>query len=78
MPKYRFTGTVTISVVTEVEADTYEEALEEAEGRETEIGPPPTPHTEEEAWTTDELDGVVYDIHCDGAENLDEDEAEYE
>ena len=68
MTKYVFAGTVTVSVYTEVEADSYEEALEEVESRHTEIGRP-DPHTEEEAWTTDELDGEVFDIRLDGVED---------
>jgi len=62
MTKFRLTANVTISVYTEVEAETLEEAKAIAEERYlcsiTNTGG----DTEDEVWMCDELDGMPLDI----------------
>lgn len=62
MPKFVFTGLVTMSMRTVVEADTVEEAREIAEGRDNcSIGSPWSyGHKDEDSWVhSGEIDGVV-------------------
>lgn len=60
--KFKLTANVTISVYTEVEADTLEEAIEIGKERElmgiTQTGC----DTEKDAWLCDELDGTPENI----------------
>ena len=60
--KFKLTANVTISVYTEVEADTLEEAIEIAKEREL-MGIAQTGFdTEEDTWLCDELDGMPENI----------------
>lgn len=60
--KFKLTANVTISVYTEVEADTLEEAIEIAKEREL-MGIAQTGcDTEEDTWLCDELDGMPENI----------------
>ena len=61
--KYRLTGQVTVSVYTEVEADSLEEALEIAEERSEEIDKSSwRDHRVTDMWLCDDFDGMVQDI----------------
>ena len=63
MAKFNLTGKVTISVYTCVEADTLEEAIKIAEGRdEIKASHWGADYEKNEAWLSDEYDGEVFDI----------------
>jgi hypothetical protein len=62
---FRFSAAVTVSAYTEVEADTQEEALEEAEGRDVVIGGLHTGADPGETWVIEEADGIPQNIRCD-------------
>lgn len=62
MEKFRLTASVTISVYTEVEAETLEEAKAIAEGRELCSITNTSGDTADVAWMCDELDGTPMDI----------------
>lgn len=63
MKKFNFTGTVKITVYTEVEAETLEEAMKIAEERADEID---KAHWKDvrvtDMWLCDDFDGMVQDI----------------
>lgn len=68
MAKYRISGQVTISIFTEVEADTPEAAIEEAEGRPMKrlCWSCSDSKTEDEEWVTSgELDGTPQEMKCE-------------
>lgn len=54
---------VTVSAYTEVEADTLEEAIKEAEGRDVVISGLHSGNGPDEAWIIDDADGSPEDIH---------------
>jgi hypothetical protein len=62
MPKFTLTGTMVISVYTEVEAETLEEAIKEAEQRGNAQIIKDGSFNPEEEWTCDELDGTAQNI----------------
>ena len=62
MTKFRLTANVTISVYTEVEADTLEEAIEIAKERDLMVIVGTGGDTKTNAWMTDELDGMPENI----------------
>ena len=62
MTKFKLTGLVTISVYTEVEAETLEEAIEIAEKREIEHSEYNIEDQVKEVWVSGEYDGVVVEI----------------
>ena len=59
---YRLNAIVTVSAYTEVEADTLEEAIEEAELRPVELGFNGCGYTPDEVWLIKDADGVPYKI----------------
>lgn len=61
--KYKLTAQVTISVYTDVEADSLEEAIEIAEERGFMSIASNGCDTEEDTWMCDELDGYPKNIH---------------
>ena len=65
MPTFKFSAFVTVSAYTEVEADTLEEAMEEAEGREVVIGGLHSGTQAAESWIIDEADGSAENISLD-------------
>lgn len=67
MPVYTFGATITVSAITTVEADTYEEALKEAESREP-VNIVTTGEDEYDGWVTDELDGTPMNIRFEAEE----------
>jgi len=62
MKKYKFTGTLTISAFTEVEAETPEEALRIAEERDNMMIVHDGNNNKNECWMVDDLDGEIYSV----------------
>lgn len=62
MKTFKLTGIVTISVYTEVEAETLEEAIEIAEERGIERSEHNPEQQVKEAWVSEEYDGEVVEI----------------
>lgn len=62
MSEFKLTGVVTISVYTEVEAETLEEAIEIAGERGIENAEHNTEQQVKEAWVSEEYDGEVVEI----------------
>lgn len=62
MPKFTLTGTITISAYTEVEAETLEEAINEAKNRGNAQIIKDGSYNPEGEWIVDELDGEVQNI----------------
>lgn len=62
MSIYKLTAKVTISIFTEVEADSVEDAIEIAKERETMDIPRDSFYTEDKYWIADEIDGTPYEI----------------
>ena len=62
MAKFNLSGTVTISIYTEVEADNLEQAIEIAEGRHIEESRWGDTHQKTQAWIADEYDGEPMNI----------------
>ncbi len=60
--KYRFTSEITVSSVTEVEADSYEEAMEIAEDREGALDFNGAGVSINESWVVDDIDGSPNNI----------------
>jgi hypothetical protein len=60
--KFKLTANVTISVYTEVEADTLKEAIKIAKERELVSITKTGCDTEQDTWMCDELDGIPTDI----------------
>jgi hypothetical protein len=65
MKNYRLSGAVTISIYTEVEANSEKEAIEIAEMRSIENGRWNDRHQLTQAWVSDEYDGEPFDITVD-------------
>lgn len=65
MKTFNLTATVTISVYTEVEAETLEEAIKIADERHLMSIVPNGGDTASDTWMADELDGMPVDIHED-------------
>lgn len=65
MPIFNLSCSVTVSAYTEVEADTLEEAIEEAEGRDVAIGRLHTGNEPNEVWIIEDADGSPEGIHGD-------------
>jgi hypothetical protein len=63
MRKFRLTASVTISVYTEVEAETLDEAIKLADQRSLMDVVKSGGNSEKYTWMCDELDGTPYDIH---------------
>ena len=61
---YEIGALVTISITTTVEADSYEEAIEIAEGRQMMSILPNNGETEDEYWMAYELDGEPHHFDC--------------
>ena len=57
MKTFNLSAVVTISIYTKVEAETLEEAIEEAEGREIEKRQWDADYAEKEFWLADDYDG---------------------
>ena len=68
MAKYYVSGSVTISIYTEVEADSPEKAKEIAEGRAIEESRWGDKQQPKSVWIADEYDGEPQDIHIEAAE----------
>ena len=62
MAKYGLTALVGVSAYTEVEADSFEEAKEIAEGRECMLGFNGCGYTSDEVWLIEDADGMPTDI----------------
>ena len=62
MKTFKLTAKVTISVYTEVEAETFEEALEIAGERSIEQGNWDS-ENKKDSWISDEYDGEIFDIN---------------
>jgi len=62
MEKYNLSAIITVSVYTVVEANSLEEALKIAEGRDIERGEWNNKNQKNVVWVNDELDGEVEDI----------------
>ena len=67
MPIFKFSAKVTVSAYTEVEANTAEEALAEAETRQVVIGGLNSGNDPDESWIIDDADGEPEDIRNDEA-----------
>lgn len=65
MPKFKLGCHVTVSAYTEVEADTLEQAIEQADGREVVIGGLGSGTDPQEQWVIEDADGVPFDIHVE-------------
>ena len=66
--RYRLTAKITIGTYTFVEADSKEEAIARAEGREVIVEPSFNAADQAtETWVIDEADGEPYDIEADEA-----------
>ena len=65
MPIYKFSCKVTVSASTEVEADTLEEATEEAVGRDVVIGGLNSGTCKSESWLIEDADGSPDGIQHD-------------
>ena len=63
MTKFRLTANVTISVYTEVEAETLDEAIKLADDRSLMDVVQSGGDSEKYTWMCDELDGTPYDIN---------------
>lgn len=63
MKRFKLIGQVTVSAYTEVEADTLEEALAEAAGRDVVIGGHRSGYSPREEWIIDDADGEVENVH---------------
>ena len=64
MPVFKLGCAVTVSAYTEVEADTLEEAIEEAEGRDVGLGGVTSGIDPAEMWSIDDADGAPQDVHA--------------
>jgi hypothetical protein len=62
MAQFNLSGTVTVSIYTEVEAETLEEAIEIAKGRNIEKSRWGDKHQETQVWVTDDYDGEPMNI----------------
>ena len=62
MEKYNLSASITVSVYTVIEANSLEEALKIAEGRDIERGEWNNKNQKNVVWVNDELDGEVKDI----------------
>ncbi len=62
MPKFNLGAVVTVSAYTVVDADSLEEAIEIAQGRQPVIGGINSSESPDESWIVDEADGDAKDI----------------
>jgi hypothetical protein len=62
MAKFKLTGMVTVSVYTNVEAETLEQAIEIAKGRDVEKYQWSDKTQAQDAWVNEEYDGEVHSI----------------
>jgi len=62
MPKFKLSALVGVSAFTVVEAETLEEAIEEAESRDVRLQLGPGDRGRNESWIIDEADGMPMDI----------------
>ena len=65
MKTFKLNGKVTISVYTEVEAETLEEAIELTNNLDIVKGKWGQPGLKKRNWINDDYDGVVFDIELD-------------
>lgn len=65
MPKFKFGAHITVGAHTEVEADTLEEALKIAAGRDVQIGGIGTGNLPDESWIIEDADGAPQNIYHD-------------
>ncbi len=65
MTIFKLSAIVTVSAYTEVEANSLEEALEEAEGRDVVFGGMWSDVDSAEVWVIEEPDGIPQGIKCD-------------
>jgi hypothetical protein len=65
MAKFLLGCKVTVSAYTEVESETLEDAIEEAEGREVAMGGVNSGNSPDEFWIIDDADGSPQDIRGD-------------
>lgn len=63
MKTFELSCGVTVSGYTKVEANTLEEAIEIAEGRDCVIGGINSGNSDRESWVIDDADGLPSDIH---------------
>lgn len=61
--KFKLGASVTLSAYTEVDADSLEEAIEEAKGREVVIGGLHSGARAGESWIIEDADGEAVEIH---------------
>lgn len=62
MAVFNFTARVTVSILTSVEADSFERAVEIAKERELMSIAPDSYYTAEEFWIAEDLDGIPENI----------------
>lgn len=62
MPLFKLNAHVTVSAYTEVEAETLEQAIEEARSRSVEIGDERSGYSPSEHWLVTEADGEPMEI----------------
>lgn len=62
MPTFELSAKVTVSAFTKVEADSLEEAIKIAHGREVVIGGLHSGTCDDESWIIDDADGEAFDI----------------
>ncbi len=65
MPTYKFAAEVTVSAYTIVEADTLEDAIEQAEERDAVIGGLHSGEQAEESWIIETADGSATNIRLE-------------
>ena len=63
MPRFDLAASVTVSAMTTVEAETLEEAIAIAEGRDVELGSNGSGYSQDEVWLVEDADGSPCEIH---------------
>lgn len=65
MPIFKFGAHIAVSAYTEVEAESLEEALEIAKGRDAALGGIGSGAYADESWIVDDIDGSPQNIHIE-------------
>ena len=62
MPQFDLTASVAVSASTQVEADTLEEAIRIAEGRDVQLGFNGSGNSSKDVWLIEDADGSPFDV----------------